>query len=324
MTFFEPPPAKPTPSPIRAPLLQRLRSPAVVVVLGLIAVCTATLALLLRIPLGDSALLYVGVPYLVAVTLLVFSHSPRKQGLRHTYRWFLGNSLAVFIASAVLLREGFICVLFFLPIYALIVSLVFGLAALVQAAATRQRRLRVSLLPLLLLLSSVEGVVPELTLPSHYRVTVTDTVDRTPAEIRQRLANPPAIGASRNLLLHLFPMPYAVEAGSLRAGAEHRAHYRYHRWFVTNTHEGTSTFRVVHSDDHSIAIKTVSDTSYLAGYLRILRAEAAFRPTGQRTEVTLTIDFERKLSPAWYFGPLQKRAVGLMAQHLITEMMNHG
>ncbi|MEM9303663.1 MAG: hypothetical protein AAGE01_16205 [Pseudomonadota bacterium] len=88
-----------------------------------------------------------------------------------------------------------------------------------------------------------------------------------------------------------------------------------------NTHEGVARVRVSRAGEHLIEIETLSDTSYIATYLAVERVRLEMRPRPDgRTELTLHIAFERRLSPASYFGPLMTRTVEAMAQHLLREV----
>lgn len=312
-------------SPRPNALLARLRNRTAILVLALTVFSAVLITLLWRIRIGDSAMLYVGLPYLIAVVLLVFALNPREPGLEPTYGWLVRTSLWILFSTALVLQEGFICVLFFIPIYLIVITVVYGLIRWVRSARSRERHLRASLVPVLLLLTSVEGVTPSLTMPTHAVVAATSVVSAAPSEIRRNLANPTLIDGSTNLVLALFPMPYAVETGDLRVGAIHLAHYRYHRWFFTNTHEGTTTLRITQSDETRIAAELVSDTSYLAKYLAVHEVVLEMTPRADGlTAVTISVDFDRKLSPAWYFGPLEAYAVRRMARHLIQEILANG
>ena len=39
------------------------------------------------------------------------------------------------------------------------------------------------------------------------------------------------------------------------------------------------------------------------------------------TQVSLTIRYRRTLDPAWYFGPMQRRAIGESADYLLTHII---
>ncbi|MFK7956831.1 MAG: hypothetical protein AB8B96_12130 [Lysobacterales bacterium] len=307
------------------PMVGAVRNPAIIKLLVLVATSSLFVALLFGIRWSDSAMLYVGLPYLVAVALLVFGRSHRPPGLGSTYRWLLKNSLWVFLASSLVLREGFLCVLFFIPIYVVLVSLVFLGFMMFESASSGWGRTRASLLPLLLLASSLEGVVPELNFPTRFEVAATRTVQATPTQIRARLLEPMKIGVARMPLLALFPMPYRVETGSLEQGAIHRAWFRYRRWIFINNHEGMVEIEITQSNDRVIAARVLSDDTYLSNYLRAHHLILTMEPLESGdTQVSISFEFDRTLSPAWYFGPLQSLVVEAMANHLISEVVDHG
>ena len=94
-------------------------------VLLLIGIGSAGVHLLVRHNLDSSALLYVGLPYLGALAIVIVRPPRSRDRWWHAYRDFTLTSLIVLLASSIVLFEGFVCVLLFLPIYFLVVSIAF-------------------------------------------------------------------------------------------------------------------------------------------------------------------------------------------------------
>ncbi len=66
----------------------------------------------------------------------------------------------------------------------------------------------------------------------------------------------------------------------------------------------------------------IEDTTYFSTYLTLHQSRIALEALGERrTRITLSIDYTRKLDPAWYFGPLQRYAMSEMGDFLIREVM---
>src|SRR5262249_56313703 len=67
--------------------------------------------------------------------------------------------------------------------------------------------------------------------------------------------------------------------------------------------------------------RAVSDTSHMTHFLFwreiVVTWEAV---TSETTRVTWTLQYDRGLDPAWYFGPMERYAVGLAAGYLIESV----
>ena len=177
-------------------------------------------------------------------------------------------------------------------------------------------------IPLLVGFLSAEGVFDATTFNRYNIVTATATTSIPAENLRQNLATPFAISSSDDWLLSLFPMPYKIEANSLAGGDVHRAHTRYHRWFFTNTHEGVIELRVDAVAEERVQMSFVNDSSFFSSYVRLIGTDILFVSDSEgMTEVSMTISYERRLDPAWYFQPIQQYAMRAMANHLIAEVV---
>ena len=296
-----------------------------IIMLGLLVIAglaSLVIHLLGRNNLGDSALLYMAVPYSVAVLITLLRPYGHHDHWPQRYLSHAVSALVVFLMSSVILLEGFICVLFFMPIYFVGVSLAFVAHAIADAWNARKGRTLSIAIPLLVAALSTEGTTKMTTLDRSATATAVVTTAMTPASLQHNLATPFELPESSNWLLGLFPMPHTIEAGSLAVGDVHRVHTRYHRWFVTNTHEGLIELRIDAVTPQHVAVSFVRDTSYFSSYVRLIRSEFRFAPGAHgQTEVTLEIHYERRLDPAWYFAPIQAYAMDTMAAHLIEEVL---
>jgi len=272
-----------------------------------------------------TALLYLGVPYLVAVALLYLTPDPKGDG---AFRWFmrhLRNSLIIFLGTSALLMEGFVCVLMFMPIYYAVLILVW-LSYRLDERRIREhgasRKLHSGALAIVLVLASLEGVTGALSFNREESITRSVIVQQTPEELRRNMAQPIDFTEDRHWFLRIFPLPSGVEAGSLEAGDLHTVHFTYHRWFVTNTHVGEMKLRLKEVHDDRMVTKVESNTGYLAGYMKLHGTEVRFEPAGDSaTRVSLTVHYRRLLDPVWYFGPLQRFAAGESAEYLIRTVI---
>lgn len=272
--------------------------------------------------LDNSALLYLAVPYSVAVLITLLRPYGKPDKWWERYISHSVSALVVFLMSSVVLFEGFICVLFFMPIYFIGVTLAFIAHGCVVAYDARKRKTYSLAIPLLVAVLSVEGTSDVTSFDRQATATATAVTELASAELLENLATPFELPESSDWMLGLFPMPHTIEAGSLQAGDIHRVHTRYRRWFVTNTHEGVIELRIDSVSPERVAVSFVNDTSYLSTYVRLIGSEFRFTIDEHGlTNVSLTIRYERRLDPAWYFQPMQSYAMETMAAHLIEEVL---
>ncbi len=292
-------------------------------VLGAIGVISLLIRLLTEYDFDRSALLYVGIPYLVAIILLFIEPLETKKNWKRRYLNLIILSLIIMLGSSVVLFEGFVCVVMFMPIYFSILLLMFLIEAIKRYRGTKhQGKTYVQVLPTLILLSAFEGVTPELSFEREYVVEVNKVIPARIDEIKLKLKQPIELNKSRHWILSIFPMPYQIEAESLEPGDVHNINFRYHRWFVTNTHEGSMALEISEVEDNYIRTSFLEDTSYISNYLKLHGTEIFFDSlSDSETKVTLKISYQRFLDPVWYFGPLQEYAVGKTAQFLLDEVI---
>lgn len=291
-------------------------------ILLLIGIGSVAVHLLVRHDLDSSALLYVGLPYLGALAIVIVRPAKSRERWWHAYRDFSLTSLIVLLASSVVLFEGFVCVLLFLPIYFLVVSVAFFGAWLSNRSQGSGGRTLGMVLPVVVLSSSFEGSTEILSAERIAQAEASRIVEMPPEQIMGNLLLPIELDTDRNWLLTIFPMPYRVDAESLEEGAIHRMHTRYHRWFVTNTHDGEVHLEIVHFEPDRLRTRVVHDSSFFATYLTQLGSELTLTRTANgRTEIRLRLEYRRNLDPAWYFHPLQQFAMREMAAFFIDEVL---
>jgi len=294
-----------------------------ILILCMIGGASLLIRLLFHYNFERSALLYVGIPFLIAVALLFIERPVQTQNWKRRYVNISVMSLVIMLGSSIVLFEGFVCVVMFMPIYFAILLLVFLFEGLARHRKKQRGKSYVQLLPLLILVTTFEGVVPEFSFEREYEVSKEKIISADVAAIKQQLLQPIELNKSRNWLLSLFPMPYHISAETLKAGDIHTIDFIYHRWFFTNTHEGSMQLEISAVEENYIRTRFVNDTSYIANYLLLHGTEIKFEPlpNGQ-TKVSLKIAYHRFLDPVWYFGPVQEYAVGAMAQFLLDEVVS--
>ncbi len=286
-----------------------------------IVIVSITMHLILRSDIPGSAILYVGIPTIVAGFLLLTDKKPVEQTWKSQFLRVAKYSLIIMLASSAILFEGFLCVVMFMPIYFGVIFIVF-LITLAYKHNRSKSRMHLHILPLLIVVASLEGIHPGLSFERYNEVTSSKVVNLSIDQIKQNLIKPVELDQKRHWFLALFPMPYEFDAESLTEGEVHTIKYRYHRWFVTNTHEGYTKMEVAEVSDQKIRMQIIEDTSYTSTYINAHGTEINLKPiNADSTEVSLTVKYERLLDPAWYFDPLQRYATGLLGEYLIGVMI---
>ena len=297
---------------------KRIRAVLMLVLVGIASLCVQYI---LATPLSGSALLYVSIPYLLALVIATFRPYTPDTKWYHKYFSFLANTLVVFLASALVLREGFICVVLFLPILLIGVTIAFCTDWFMHRKSSRAKHFSF-VLPLVVLISGFEGTHETLSFDRNEVVTVTATSSVPLAQLRENLTQPMDLEKDRNWLLEMFPMPYEIDSAEFQTGAIHTAKTRYHRWFVTNTHEGQIRLEITDLSDRHLQTRIIEDTSYFSSYLTLKGSRIEFTPLpAGRTQIDLTIEYRRDLDPAWYFAPIQRYAIKHISSLIMKEVI---
>jgi hypothetical protein len=268
--------------------------------------------------LDESAALYLGLPLLLALGLSLTP--PDKSATGATMK---GMAIALLLAAPVF-QEGYICILFASPLF-------FAVGLIIAAAIDwgRKRRdkkgnLQSAFVATAIALMAMEGVTPETSFPREHEVVVSKVVPAPIEAVRAALARPPVLGQSKPFFLRIFPYPVALQGEGLGVGDTRGATFVAYKHIFWNRIEGTAVFKVVEASERNIVFELASDTSYVAHYLGWKRSEVELAPAAGGTQVTWRLSFHRKYDPYWYFGTLQKYAVGLVAEELIDHAATPG
>ncbi len=275
------------------------------VLVGLV-VTLSVVAFVLAVSTGrvDSAILFVGLPTLLALAVAV---SPSR-GSPHLMT-FKGITIALLMA-AVFLHEGAICVLLAAP-------LVYAVGHAITAIVTyTRRRLHLAVVPLALLLGA-EGVVPSWRVDPHHEVSATHVVAAAPGDIVARVAAGPRLDAApRPWLLTGMPVPQHVGGAGIDPGDQWVFH------FHGDAHGpgGVLVTEVAERTPDSVRFRVVSDSSITARWLHWREGTLRWHAVDGATEVTLRIAFTRRLDPSWYFGPLDELFTDAAAGYLLDAL----
>ncbi len=281
--------------------------------------------------LHQSAAFFIGVPTVLAITLALTPQAKSATGMI-----VKGLTLALLL-SAVVFFEGFICILMAAPLFYL-VGIAIGIP--IDRARRRQKpESRVySIVGAALLVLSVEGVTPATSFSENEVVRVTRIVNASSGSVEQALGSTPQFDGALPFYLKLgFPRPVAAYGSGLDVGDRRMivfgnespmepmgSSHQDHSDHATPTDTGgVLELKVVRSEEGLVVFEPIEDATAFTHWITwgrsIVRWEAI---DAASTEVTWTLNFKRRLSPSWYFGPWQRyageKAVGYLIDTVAT------
>ncbi len=294
-----------------------------------LVIALAAGALLYRVMNGNylhqTALFFVGVPTVLAITLAMTPRAKSVTGLI-----VKGITLAMLL-SGIVFVEGFVCIVMASPLFYLV-----GIAIGVPIDRARKKKRsegRVySVVALGLLLMSLEGVTPMTTFPPNEVIVVTQEVDASPSEVLAAMAGVPRFDAPLPFYLRLgFPRPAGAYGSGLDVGDTRtilfgdespmepmREGTHHHN---SGSGKGELELEIVDRRPGRIVFDVTRDETAFTHWITWGRSIVEWQGAGDgKTIVTWTLRFTRRLSPAWYFGPMQRYAGKLAAGYLIDSV----
>lgn len=295
------------------------RGVALLLIIGAAALVIRTL---LDSRFGNGTLLYLVVPFVISVALYGLTRPSKRQGLAWDYLNHLRFATIIFLATSALLFEGFLCVLMFMPIYYIAVSIGYLFRWILDRDGAARDRVHAFAIPALVAVLATEGMSPQTSFPRDRIATFSKIADADVATLQRNMAAPIVFPGKRPWFISLFPLPDKIQAGSLAAGDIHRLHFTYKKWFFTNYSEGEMDIRIAEVTPRRIRTQILKNTAYVSHYMRIDGTEVRFDPLADgRTRVTLSVHYRRLLDPAWYFGPMQHSAAEQSARYLVDNII---
>jgi hypothetical protein len=306
---------EPTPAP-RPPLTPEARRARLLLAGVALALFAAMLVakLLGSADVQQTALFYVGIPAIIALTVILTARPKSAVGTA------LATTTVGLALAGPLLNEGVVCLVIAAPLF-------YGVAAAIGATVQRSRNHRgraIAVAPLLLVLLA-EGVGGFSLLPRDDAGTATVVVQATPEQVAAALAAPPAYGDFEAPFLRAVPFPEPVSATGegLSVGDERHVTFTPRRSLGIGAQATprAMSLRVVQSQVSDarghVRLDVTSDTT-LARWMDLHAADVTWADAGNgRTRVTWSLEYTRTFDPSWYFGPLQHYATGLASEYLI-------
>lgn len=265
----------------------------------------------------STGIYFVLVPGLLAALVSIVPFARHQTGLGIVR----GTTIGI-LATAIVIREGFVCVVIALPLILPVVALTAWAFGKSKPRGPRY------MIPIMLLGLSSEGIAYQP--PTIIDVSRSRLVDATPTEIDEVLRGPAALSSIEPVLFRLpFPSPTAVDGQAARIGD---------RLVVTFDSGGRLELELVERSYRRSVWVVVGDTTPLADWMALRRVEMVW--TGQdadtepadpedaenadaATEVGIEIEFDRALAPALYFDPVERWGVGEMAEVLLDMLVHN-
>ena len=301
----------------------KLKPPQWVYLLFLIGICSIVMRFILDSRFGTTSLTYVLIPFTISFLIYHFLEpADNTTHLSRVWRHFYYATI-IMLATSAIIFEGFICVLFFMPIYYIGIAVALIIAMRDDARdKAKENKLKASIFPLIVIISAVEGLSPSTSFERKNSVTQQVIIEADIATLKANMAQEISLPKDRHWMLTIFPLPQDIQAGSLNEGDVHKMSFIYKRWFFTNIKKGQFHLQLDEVKDNYIKTSVIRNDSYLASYMDIKGTEVKLQALGpHKTKVSLTIHYDRRLDPYWYFGPLQKFTVEQSANYLIDSVI---
>lgn len=290
---------------------QHRRQRSLFILIGIVTLASVAARVMMSRRLEQTAALFIGVPAVLAIAAVLI---PAKSAIGIACK-----SVTIgLLISLIFLGEGILCVIMAAPLF-FVVALLIGVMVKAQRRS-QDHRLLSSVFLLILVPMSFEGVFPATTIARDAAATESAIVNASSSEVAAAMTSPPRFDrALPRVLTFGLPRPTAVEAAGniLRVtmrGGETRVNGREPR-------TGTLVLLREHQTSSSVVWRAVADDSHMRHFLSWQSSEVEWHAIdAHHTRVTWTIRYRRDLDPAWYFGPMERFAVGLAARYLIESV----
>jgi hypothetical protein len=266
--------------------------------------------------LQHTSLVFVGIPAVAAFALL----RTRPQTAIGTINKVIALLLCM---SGVVFGEGLVCILFAAPIFFLVGTIVGYVVNRVTGTTARDdpRRHWSGLVALAVLPFSVEGAVPGFEFSRDEQVEVTRVVTGDAQAVRSALAAEPRFDRPLPPFLRLgIPTPMHSYRTGLAVRDRRAITFKHGRH-----HSGALVMFVAATDSSSVRFDSRSDSSYITHWLSWRDATVRWQELEKnRTRVTWTLRYRRRLDPAWYYAPLERYGVSVAAGYLVETLATPG
>lgn len=262
--------------------------------------------------LQQTAALFIGIPTLLAIVVVLFV-SPRSA------KGVACKAVTVgLLVSLVFLGEGMLCIVMSAPIF---YGVAIGIGAASDAVRLRDRSRTAysSLILLMIVPMSLEGMTESVSFDRNETVTATRIVRASAQNVQRAVLEPPRFDRAMPIPLRAgFPRPTSVR---IDEGSE--------RWIIRlrggemrldgmEPRAGDLVLELEESRPGFVRWRAISDDSHMTHFLSWQSATVEWTSIDeQTTRVTWTLQYRRGLDPSWYFGPWERHVATMAAGYLI-------
>lgn len=273
----------------------------------------------------DTAATYVGIPTLIA---FILATTPRSKSRTGAILKGMGIALAL---VGMTLGPGILCLFISAPLFIAIGVLV---GRILDANTTpHDRNVRVAVVAAALALASIEGLHPSLTVNPNETIEFHHRLSMSADEFGRRLAKTPVFDLPLPFPLDLgLPAPVRASGSGTEVGARRTVHLEDRNVYFTlvgksGRQDGDVVFEVSKAGEiyggREVVFKLVSDGSHVSKWLGWKQTRVYWRADGlvrgePQIFVFWTVSYDRRLAPAWYFGPILRYAVRRTAELIAT------
>jgi hypothetical protein len=288
---------------------QTRRQRSVLILITIVTIASVAVRMMFGRGLEQTAALFIGVPALLSMAAVFI---PARSGVGVACK---SVTLGLLI-SLIFLGEGILCAAMAAPLF-YAVALLIGFMRDRQRRSERHQRLFSSVVVLVFVPMALEGIFPATTINRNTEVTESAIVNASATQVAAAIVSTPRFERALPAALTMgLPRPLSIE----HVGDTLRIEMRGGETRVNGREPRTGTLVLVrdHQTARSVTWRAVSDDSHMRHFLSWQSSQVEWEPIGPHaTRVTWTIRYRRDLDPAWYFGPMERFAVGLAARYLI-------
>jgi len=274
------------------------------VIVAILAITSLAYRLISEYEFEQTSVLFVGIPTLITLLMIRYSGTPKS-----AYGIVFKVITLFLLMSSILLGEGIVCILFAAPIF-------YGVSALIifvyQTLEERHKSKMNSIviIPVIIILAMPFGIKSEPELQS----VQTSAIIQNGISLEALNKLPDFESGFPGFFKLGFPKPLDIKGAGIKTGDIRNIRFK------SNTKGiGTLALKVSDRDEESITFSIIQDDTHINHWLTWKNIKVKLIPLdNKQTKVVWTSNYVCDLGPNWYFEPLEKYAVGLMNEHLIT------
>lgn len=275
-----------------------------------VAIVSGLYRLLVYEGLEQGAILFIGIPLCLSI-LLAKTRTPKSP-----FGVIAKSITLALLLSGILLIEGLVCIIMAAPLF----YLVGWIVSIVSSDANRDKTKLNCCVIGVLMLFSLEGLTTSLSFERSEKVVVSQALEMTKEEAMARLAKGPNFNLAEIPMFFKigFPLPQKISGDGIAVGDEWVIHFA-----GGEGKPGDLVLEVIESADNYVTYQCLSDESHIAHWMdwKTITWHVT-DSTDDKSEISIELEYDRLLDPAWYFKPLERYGVKKAGEYLISQMFN--